>query len=86
MYNAPTNYALADYINNVNFGIIRGMRFVKINKSIIGIRLTKLLYSHGILRTFRIKSDCLYIYYKFDKGRHIITKLTVVSKPSNRVQ
>lgn len=86
MLNAPTQYALADYINNVNFGIIRSMRFIKVNKSTIGMRLTKILYDLGVLRSFKIEPDYICIYYKFDHGRHIIKSLKVVSKPSKRVR
>jgi len=84
MNNATTNYALADYVNNINFGIIRGVRCIRINKSSIGIRLTHILYMQGVLRFYKIENEYIAIFFKLFRSRHIISRLKVISKPSVR--
>jgi hypothetical protein len=79
MINPTTNYALADYVSSVNFGMIRGVRCMRINKTTIGIRLTHILYIQGVLRRYYVGNDYIAIYYKFFRSRHIIAKLKVIS-------
>lgn len=79
MINPTTNYAVADYVSNLNFGIIRGVRCMRINKTTIGIRLSHLLYLQGVLRRYYVGDDYIAIYYKFFRGRHIISKLKTIS-------
>lgn len=81
MINPTTNYALADYVSSVNFGMIRGIRCMRINKTMIGIRLTHILYMQGVLRRYYVGYDYIAIYYKFFRSRHIIAKLQVISNP-----
>lgn len=84
MINPVTNYALADFVSSVNFGIIRNVRFMKVHKTTIAIRLVHILYMQGVLRAYKIENDYIEIYYKFHHSRHIITELKIISKPSNR--
>lgn len=85
MINPNTNYVIADYISNLRFGMIRGMRFFRVNKTFIGLRLTQLLYDQGVLRSYKIEEKYIKIFSKFHMSRHIISKLVIVSKPSNRI-
>lgn len=85
MSNPTTNYALADYVSSINFGIIRGIRSIKINKTTIGIRLTHLLYIQGVLRRYYIGDNYISIYYKFFRSRHIIAKIKVISNQVSAV-
>ena len=80
MLNPTTNHVISDFVSNLNFGMIRNVKCIKINKTPIAIRLTQILYMQGVLRTYKISNDSIIIYYKFNRSRHIITKLKVVSK------
>ena len=84
MINPTTNYAVADFVSTMNFGIIRNVRCVKLHKTTIALRLINILYKQGVLRTFKVGPDFIAVYYKFFRSRHIISKLKVVSKPSLR--
>lgn len=85
MNNPTTNFALADFISSLNSGRIRGLRCFRVNKTVIGMRLAHLLYVNGILRSYKITPDYIVIYYKYNRGRHIISKLSIVSRPGKRV-
>lgn len=85
MNNPTTNYALADYISHVNFGIIRGVRCIRVNKTVIGLRITHILYKQGVLRNYKIGPNYIIIYYKLMRSRHIISKLKVISNLVNVV-
>ncbi len=79
MINPTTNHVISDFVSNLNFGIIRSVKCIRINKTPIAIRLTQILYMQGVLRTYRIRDDSIVIYYKFFRSRHVITKLKVIS-------
>jgi ribosomal protein S8 len=84
MINPTTHYALADFISALNLGMARNMRFTRINKTPIALRLVHLLYMQGILRTYKIESEHVAVYYKYVRSRHIVKRYTLVSKPSKR--
>lgn len=78
------NFILADYISSIKLGKIRGLRCMRIIKTNLGMRLTHLLYVQGIFRSYKIEHKHIKIYYKFLNGRHIISNIYLVSKPSKR--
>lgn len=79
MNNPTTNNVIADFVSNINFGIIRNIKCVKIHKTPIGIRLTHILYTQGVLRMYKIENDNILIYFKFYRSRHIITKIKLIT-------
>lgn len=78
------NFLIADLISRINFGAIRRLRFVKVNLNDTTLKICKILYIHGAIRTFIIKDDKILIYYKYYLSR-IAVKLSIVSKPGNRI-
>lgn len=78
------NYLIGDLISRINFGAIRRLRFVKVNLNDTTLKICKILYIHGAIRTFIIKDDKILIYYKYYLSR-IAIKLSIVSKPGNRI-
>lgn len=78
------NYIIADFVSNLNLGILRKLRFIKIVKTNIGIRLLTILYKQGIIRTFVIKNDHILVYFKYYRGQSLCRKLELISKPSRR--
>lgn len=84
MKNLNFNYIIADIVSNLNLGILRKLRFIKIVKTNMAIRLLTILYKQGILRTFVVKQDHILVYFKYYRGQSLCRKLQLISKPSNR--
>jgi len=78
------NYFIANFISSLNIGIIYKLRFIKINKLNIYLRLLRILYKYGVIRTFCIRDDHLLVYFKYYKGRNVCSKLSIVSRPGRR--
>ena len=62
------NYIIADFVSNLNLGILRKLRFIKIVKTNISIRLLTILYKQGVIRTFVIRNDHILVYFKYYRG------------------
>lgn len=62
----------------------RKMRFTKIIKTNLAIRLLRILYVRGVIRTFHIQNDIILVYFKYLDGQTFCTKLTLISKPSRK--
>jgi len=82
-YSLNFNYLIADFISRLNIGLLRKLRFIKINKTNIMIRLLRILYKQGIIRTFRIENNFISVYFKFKNGQPI-GKFSIISSPGNR--
>jgi ribosomal protein S8 len=80
------NYLIASFVSSLNIGMIRKLRFIKIIKTQIAIRLLQILYREGVIRTYVIKSDLniILVYFKYTDGNQFCNRLTIVSKPSKR--
>lgn len=78
------NYIIADIVSNLNLGILRKLRFIKIVKTNMALRLLTILYKQGILRTFIVKHDHILVYFKYYRGQPLCSKLELISKPSKR--
>ena len=63
------NYLIASFVSMLNVGIIRKLRFIKIVKLNIFLRLLRILYKYGVIRAFFIKDDQILVYFKYFKGR-----------------
>lgn len=63
------NYLIASFVSMLNVGIIRKLRFIKIIKLNIFLRLLRILYKYGVIRTFFVKNDKILVYFKYFKGR-----------------
>jgi len=79
------NYLIADFVSKLNLGIIRRLRFIKIPKLGIFLRLLVILYKQGVIRTFVIKQDHILVYFKYWRSQPICKRLILISKPSKRV-
>ena len=78
------NYLIADFVAQFNLGLRRRYRFIKIVKTPIFMELVSIFYRQGIIRTYKIKDDLIYIYFKYKLSKSIITKIGIVSKLSKR--
>lgn len=82
-YTLNTNYLVADIIAQFNLGLLRKIRFVKIVRTPLAIRIFSIFYNQGIIRTMRINKDHILIYYKYYLGQPIC-KVSIVSSPGKR--
>lgn len=64
-----SNYIIASFVSMLNVGIIRKLRFIKIVKLNIFLRLLRILYKYGVIRTFFVKDEKICVYFKYFKGR-----------------
>jgi ribosomal protein S8 len=78
------NYNIANFVSRLNIGIISRLRSIKIRKLQIFLRLLKIFYKYGIIRSYCIKEEHILIYFKYHRGRNVCSKLSIVSKPSKR--
>jgi len=84
-YTLNFNYLIANFVSLLKIGLLRKLRFIRIPKTAVYIRLLMVLYKSGLLRTFRVESSYIVVYFKFNHGQPI-GKLTLVSRPGKRVQ
>jgi len=77
------NFILADIVSQFNLGMLRRVRFIKIVKSPLAIRIFRILYIQGVIRTFKIEDNFILVYFKYINGQPIC-KLSIVSKPGKR--
>lgn len=77
------NYLIADFVSRLMVGSLRKLRYIKIVKTDVALRLLRILYKHGVIRTFRIELNYISVYFKFRKGQPL-GKLTLVSRPGKR--
>jgi len=78
------NHLISDLVSRINFGAIRRLRFIKVDLNDTVLEILKILYKQGAIRSFIIKHDKILIYYKFYLSK-IIVKLSIISKPGNRI-
>jgi ribosomal protein S8 len=78
------NHLISNLISKINLGAIRRLRFIKININDTYLDILKILYNQGCIRTYIIKNNNILIYYKYYYSR-IAIKLSIISKPSNRI-
>ena len=84
MFKLKFNYHLATLVALLNLGILRKLRYTKIPHTHVNLRIIKILYKMGILRTFIIKGDVLWVYFKYNKGQSIVRKFSLISTPGKR--
>ena len=74
---------LADFISRLNVGLARRLRFIRIPKIELFLRLLCILYKYGVIRTFRIYRSYIAVYFKYYLGQPI-GKFTLMTRPGKR--
>jgi ribosomal protein S8 len=82
-YNLNFNYLLAYFVSRLTVGLLRKLRFIRIAKTTLFIRLLMLLYKNGAIRTFRIEVNYIEVFFKYKSGRPI-GKFSIISRPGKR--
>ena len=84
IYKLNSNYVLGSFITALNMGMIRKLRFIKVAYSRIGLRLLKLFYDVGLLRTYIVKGHFISVYFKYFNGEPICKRIKLISRPGKR--
>jgi ribosomal protein S8 len=80
-----TNHTISNLISKINYGVQKRLRFLNIEKDYTTLKLLKLLYINGIIRSYRVLNDKkVSVYFKYYSSNKII-KLAIISKPGNRI-
>jgi len=80
-----TNHLISNLISKINYGVQKRLRFLNIDKNETTLKLLRILYVNGVIRSYRIlNEDKVSIYFKYFTSNKVF-KISVVSTPGNRV-
>jgi len=80
-----TNHLISNLISKINYGVQKRLRFLNIDKNETTLKLLRILYVNGVIRSYRIlNEDKVSIYFKYFTCNKAF-KISVVSTPGNRV-
>jgi ribosomal protein S8 len=78
------NHLISNLISKINYGCRKRLRFIRVDLNDITLQLLEILYINGVIRSYRVEFDNIYIYFKYYLCQ-IAVRIMVVSKPGNRV-
>jgi ribosomal protein S8 len=78
------NYLISNLISKINYGANKRLRFIKVNLNNLTLDILEILYINGIIRSYRVENNNVYVYYKYYLSQSIF-KLKIISKPGNRI-
>lgn len=70
-YTLNVNSVIANFVVLLNIGLLRKLRFIRIPKIKIYLRLLAILYNSGLIRTLRIRLSYIEVFFKFKNGQPI---------------
>lgn len=80
-----TNHSISNLISKINYGVQKRLRFLNIEKDLVTLKLLKIFYINGIIRSYKILNNkTISIYFKYNNSNKII-HWSIISKPSNRI-
>jgi ribosomal protein S8 len=85
-FKLKSNFLIATFVATLNMGLQRRLRSVRIVKTQVIIRLLRILYQNGIIRSYAIKNDIILVYFKYSNSNQICANFSIVSKPSKRAR
>jgi len=78
------NHLVSNLVSKINYGSRKRLRFIKVVLNSTTLELLEILYNNGVIRSYRVEQDDVYIYYKYYLCQ-IAVNLTIISKPGNRI-
>lgn len=79
-----TNHSISNLISKINYGVQKRLRFLNIENDYNTLKMLRLLYINGVIRSYRILNDKkVSVYFKYHSCNKAF-KLSVVSVPGNR--
>lgn len=80
-----TNNIISYLITKINHGTKKRLRFIKLEYNETVLDLLKILYEHGVIRSYRIQNNNeVDVYIKYHESRPII-RMSIVSTSGKRV-
>src|SRR5947209_6726076 len=80
-----TNHAISNLISKMNYGVQKRLRFLNIEKDSNTLKLLRMLYINGVIRSYRILDNRrVSVYFKYYLCNKVF-KITTVSTPGNRI-
>jgi ribosomal protein S8 len=80
-----TNHLISNLISKINYGVQKRLRFLNIEINSLTLKILKLLYNNGIIRSYRIiNNKTVSVYFKYFNSNKIF-KINIITKPGNRV-
>jgi len=80
-----TNHSISNLISKINYGVQKRLRFLNIQLDYVTLKLLHMLYTNGVIRSYRILDDRrVSIYFKYFLCNKVF-KISIVSKPGNRI-
>lgn len=71
-YKLNINFLISDIVSQFNFGLARKVRFIKMVKTPLAIRIFRILYNNGIIRTMKIDIDIFLFIINFLKANLLV--------------
>lgn len=65
MQNLNVNHIISYFISRLTVGLLRKLRYIKVVKTGIILRLLRILYSHGVIRTYKVTNNHISVYFKY---------------------
>lgn len=79
-----TNHSISNLISKINYGVQKRLRFLNIEKDYNTLKLLRILYINGVIRSYRILDDKrVSVYFKYFSCNKVF-KLSTISIPGNR--
>jgi len=79
-----TNHSISNLISKINYGVQKRLRFLIIEKDYNTLKLLRILYINGVIRSYRILDNKkVSIYFKYFSCNKVF-KLSTISIPGNR--
>lgn len=80
-----TNHLISNLISKINYGVQKRLRFLNIDKNETTLKFLRILYTNGVIRSYRVlNEDKVSVYFKYFSCNKIF-KISVVSTPGNRI-
>ena len=68
-----TNHSISNLISKINYGVQKRLRFLNIEKDLVTLKILKIFYTNGIIRSYKILNDkTVSIYFKYNNSNKII--------------
>jgi ribosomal protein S8 len=80
-----TNHSISNLVSKINYGVQKRLRFLNIENDYTTLKLLKILYVNGVIRSYRILNDKkVSIYFKYYASNKAL-KISVISIPGNKI-
>ena len=79
------NFIISDLVSRLNVASRKRLLTVKVIRTDFSIRILSLLYSNGVINSFQICRNYIFVYLKYYKMVSAFKFIKIISTPGNRV-